>query len=90
MPKTVVIANQKGGGGKTTTAVNSGRYLAQNGKKVLMIDIDPQGNSCTGLGVGMKNREGAGIYEVLIGQKSLREVIIASKYPRALYCTGHA
>lgn len=80
MGKTVVIANQKGGVGKTTTTVNLAAYLASKGKKTLMIDIDPQGNSCSGLGIGMKDREGAGIYEALLGEKQLQDVIIPSRY----------
>ncbi len=80
MVRTVVIANQKGGVGKTTTAVNLAVYLSNVGKKVLIIDIDPQGNTCSGLGVDIHEREGNGIYEVLIKQKTLSEVIIDTKY----------
>ena len=66
--KTVVFANQKGGVGKTTTAANLGAYVAEAGKKVLLIDFDPQGNlsSCVGA-----DRKRAGIYEVLVGKSEI-------------------
>lgn len=66
--KTVVFANQKGGVGKTTTAANLGAYIAEAGKKVLLIDFDPQGNlsSCVGA-----DRNRAGIYEVLVGKTDI-------------------
>jgi len=78
--KTVVIANQKGGVGKTTTAVNLSAFLARKDKKTLLIDIDPQGNSCSGLGVDLKTRQGDSIYEVLIGKKKISDVMIKTKY----------
>jgi len=65
--KIVAIANQKGGVGKTTTAVNLSSCVAALGKKVLIVDLDPQGNTTTGYGIPKRSVE-AGTYEVLIGR----------------------
>ena len=80
MVKIIVVANQKGGVGKTTTCVNLAVYVASTGKRVLLLDIDPQGNSCSGLGVDSSSSLNKGIYSVFIGDKTLKEVITPSKY----------
>ena len=75
MARVIAIVNQKGGVGKTTTAINLASYLANNGKRVLVLDMDPQGNATSGLGLDHKTLD-KGIYEVLVNQvPSLREVI---------------
>jgi chromosome partitioning protein len=79
----LVMANQKGGVGKTTTAINLGTALAAIGEHVLIIDLDPQGNASTGLGIDRKARVGS-TYEMLIGERSLREVVTATAVPRLL------
>lgn len=78
MGRVVAIANQKGGVGKTTTAVNLGASLAADGRRVLVIDVDPQGNASSGFGVPPADVE-MGMYQALIGQASLREVLRPSE-----------
>jgi len=75
MGRIIAIANQKGGVGKTTTAINLSACLAEKGKKILAIDMDPQGNMSSGLGVDKKALEFT-IYDVIIGEKSTDEVIL--------------
>ena len=70
--KTIVFANQKGGVGKTTTAVNLGAYIAEAGKRVLLVDFDPQGNLSSSVGA---DKEKPGIYEVITGAHALKDVI---------------
>ena len=74
MGRTIVIANQKGGVGKTTTAINLSASLADLGKKILVIDTDPQGNTSSGLGVE-KNEVENTVYELLIGETTIEECI---------------
>src|ERR1700724_1177390 len=79
-PRAPAIANQKGGVGKTTTAINLGTALAAIGEHVLIIDLDPQGNASTGLGIDQKSRQ-ISTYDVITGEKPLREAILATAVP---------
>ncbi|NCD00858.1 ParA family protein [bacterium] len=74
MGQIISIVNQKGGVGKTTTSVNLGAYLAELGQKVLLVDVDPQANATSGLGIEHKELE-HGIYEALLGLKPIFKVI---------------
>ena len=76
LSKIIAVVNQKGGVGKTTTAVNVSTILAKKGKKVLLIDLDPQGNATSGLGIE-KNTEKS-IYDVIINDAEINDSIINS------------
>lgn len=73
--RTVAIVNQKGGVGKTTTAVNLGASLALLGKRVLLVDADPQGNTTTGVGIDKRTVDGRDMYAVLLDRVPLRDII---------------
>jgi len=87
LSKVIAIVNQKGGVGKTTTAVNLSAALAQKGKRVLLIDEDPQGNATSGLGID-KNQEKS-IYDVLIGETSIVETIIKTNIKNLYVCPSN-
>ena len=76
----ITIANQKGGVGKTTTAINLATALAAIGERVLIIDLDPQGNASTGLGIDRKNRVHSS-YDVLIGAATVGETAVQTAVP---------
>src|SRR3984893_5896359 len=80
-PRIIALANQKGGVGKTTTAINLGTALAAIGERVLIIDLDPQGNASTGLGIDRRSRN-VSTYDVLIGEAPLRDAVVPTAVPR--------
>lgn len=79
MGKIIAVANQKGGVGKTTSVVNISAILGVKGKKVLLIDMDPQGNSSSGVGIN-KREIAASSYELMVGEKKAEEIILKSPY----------
>jgi chromosome partitioning protein len=80
LPRILVLANQKGGVGKTTTAINLGTALAAIGERVLIADLDPQGNASTGLGIERRDRK-LSTYDVLAGETPLRRIIMPTAVP---------
>src|ERR687893_622620 len=79
-PRVLVLANQKGGVGKTTTAINLGTALAAIGERVLILDLDPQGNASTGLGIDRRSRR-ISTYHVITGEFSLESAITETVVP---------
>lgn len=80
-PRVIALANQKGGVGKTTTAINLGTALAATGEEVLVVDLDPQGNASTGLGIDRKSRA-VSTYDLLLGEATLDEVALPTAVPQ--------
>ncbi len=88
MSKTIAIANQKGGVGKTTTAVNLSSCLAYKGKNVLLIDVDPQGNSTSGLGIDKKSINKS-IYDVIINDEPIENTLINTPVENLKLCPSN-
>lgn len=78
MAKIICVANQKGGVGKTTTTVNLAAALTSRGNRVLIVDMDPQGNASSGLGVKRYDSQDCSVYHVLIGEKTLHEATLTT------------
>ena len=88
MGRTIVIANQKGGVGKTTTAINLSASLAKLEKKVLVVDMDPQGNTTSGFGVDKENTEYS-VYDLLLGEGGIKDAVLPDVFERLSLLPSH-
>ena len=88
MPRIIAVVNQKGGVGKTTTTINLAAALTLKGKKVLLIDMDPQGNAATGLGIPRASRE-ITIYDVLVDGAALSDATLETSVPGLKLIPSH-
>lgn len=88
MGKVIAVANQKGGVGKTTTAVNLSACLGKRGKRVLLVDIDPQGNTTSGLGIDPKGVEQS-VYDCIINEAPMSEVILKTEFDNLWLCPSN-
>ena len=88
-PRIIAVTNQKGGVGKTTTAINLAAGLVERGARVLLVDLDPQGNASTGLGIGAEDRKMT-TYDLLVDEAPLSDVVKQTSIPGLLICPANA